>query len=105
MVEKLCEIIKIVLSLFSRKREITFSSVTPSKALVATSALDGVTEEKVISRLRENNDKTIFIISHNFSTIKNCDKIIYFEEGKIVKQGSFKDLMEIPNFKKLSEVS
>ena len=71
----------------------------------ATSALDGVTEEKVISRLRENNDKTIFIISHNFSTIKNCDKIIYFEEGKIVKQGSFKDLMEIPNFKKLSEVS
>ena len=71
----------------------------------ATSALDGVTEEKVISSLRENNDKTIFIISHNFSTIKNCDKIIYFEEGKIVKQGSFKDLMEIPNFKKLSEVS
>ncbi len=71
----------------------------------ATSALDGVTEEKIISSLSKNNTKTIFIISHNFSTIKNCDKIIYFEEGKIVKHGTYKELLNIPNFKKLSEVS
>ncbi len=71
----------------------------------ATSALDGLTEEKVISSLRENNDKTIFIISHNFSTIKNCDKIIYFENGEIFKEGTYKELIEIPNFRKLSEVS
>ena len=71
----------------------------------ATSALDGLTEEKVISSLKRNNDKTIFLISHNFSTIKTCDKIIYFENGKIVKEGKFDELMSIPNFKKLSEVS
>lgn len=71
----------------------------------ATSALDGITEEKVISSLKKNNDKTIFIISHNFSTIKNCDKIIYFENGEIVKEGTYNELMSIPNFKKLSEVS
>ena len=71
----------------------------------ATSALDGLTEEKVISSLKKNNDKTIFIISHNFSTIKSCDKIIYFEKGEIVKEGSYDQLMTIPNFKKLSEVS
>ena len=71
----------------------------------ATSALDGLTEEKVISSLRKNNDKTIFIISHNFSTIKSCDKIIYFENGEIFKEGTYKELIEIPNFRKLSEVS
>ena len=71
----------------------------------ATSALDGLTEEKVITSLKKNNDKTIFLISHNFSTIKTCDKIIYFENGKIVKEGTFDELMSIPNFKKLSEVS
>ena len=71
----------------------------------ATSALDGVTEDKVISSLSKNNNKTIFIISHNFSTIKNCDKIIYFEGGEIVKEGTYEELLEIPNFKKLSEVS
>ena len=65
----------------------------------ATSALDGLTEEKVITSLKKNNDKTIFLISHNFSTIKTCDKIIYFENGKIVKEGTFDELMSIPNFK------
>jgi ATP-binding cassette, subfamily B, bacterial PglK len=71
----------------------------------ATSALDGVTEEKVISSLKKNNNKTIFLISHNFATIKNCDKILYFEKGEIAKEGTYKELMENENFRKLSEVS
>ena len=71
----------------------------------ATSALDGVTEEKVINSIKKTNNKTIFLISHNFSTIKNCDKIIYFEKGKIVASGSYDELLKNSDFKKLSEVS
>ena len=71
----------------------------------ATSALDGVTEEKVINSIKKTNNKTIFLISHNFSTIKNCDKIIYFEKGRIVASGSYDELLKNSDFKKLSEVS
>ena len=71
----------------------------------ATSALDGVTEEKVINSIKKTNNKTIFLISHNFSTIKNCDKIIYFEKGRIVDSGSYNELLKNSDFKKLSEVS
>jgi HlyD family secretion protein len=71
----------------------------------ATSALDGVTEEKVINSIKKDNNKTIFLISHNFSTIKNCDRIIYFEKGRIVASGSYDELLKNSDFKKLSEVS
>ena len=69
----------------------------------ATSALDGLTEEKVINSIKKTNNKTIFLISHNFSTIKNCDKIIYFEKGRIVASGSYDELLNNSDFKKLSE--
>ena len=71
----------------------------------ATSALDGLTEEKVINSIKKTNNKTIFLISHNFSTIKNCDKIIYFEKGRIVASGSYDELLNNSDFKKLSEKS
>ena len=71
----------------------------------ATSALDGLTEEKVINSIKKTNNKTIFLISHNFSTIKNFDKIIYFEKGRIVASGSYDELLKNSEFKKLSEVS
>ena len=44
-------------------------------------------------------------IIDNFSTIKNCDKIIYFEKGRIVASGSYDELLKNSDFKKLSEVS
>ncbi len=71
----------------------------------ATSALDGVTEEKVINSIKKENNKTIFLISHNFSTIKNCELIIFFDKGEIVKSGTYKELLENSSFKQLSEVS
>lgn len=71
----------------------------------ATSALDGVTEEKVINSIKKTNNKTIFLISHNFSTIKNCDKIIYFEKGRIVASGPYDELLKNSDFRKLSDVS
>jgi ATP-binding cassette subfamily B protein len=37
--------------------------------------------------------KTVILITHRFSTVKNADKILMLEHGKIIEQGSHKDLV------------
>ena len=38
--------------------------------------------------------RTSFIIAHRLSTIKNCDRIMYIDDGRIVESGSHEELME-----------
>ena len=59
----------------------------------ATSALDNVTQGRVMETL-EKLDATRIVIAHRLSTIENCDRILVMEEGRIVEEGSFKELME-----------
>lgn len=61
----------------------------------ATSALDA-NSEAVIQKALDNlmSDRTVFIIAHRFSTIRNVKKIIVFHRGKIVDFGSHDELME-----------
>ena len=50
----------------------------------ATSALDNKTEEKLLKNIYENfKEKTIFVISHNLSTLKFSDKVYDISEGSI----------------------
>ncbi|MGI2034740.1 glucan ABC transporter ATP-binding protein/ permease [Rhizobium panacihumi] len=61
----------------------------------ATSALDVETEARVkvaIDRLREN--RTTFIIAHRLSTVRDADKVIFLEQGRIAEMGSFDELSE-----------
>lgn len=61
----------------------------------ATSALDSISEkyvQKAINILR-NNNKTIIIIAHRMSTIKNADKIIVLEKGKLIQEGTHEQLI------------
>jgi len=54
----------------------------------ATSSLDSESEsviQKAIENLTKN--KTTIIIAHRLSTVMNCDKILVFENGKIVEEG------------------
>lgn len=52
----------------------------------ATSALDNETEGKLMQIIDTFRDKkTIIAVAHRLSTLKNCDKIINLENGKIVK--------------------
>ncbi len=52
----------------------------------ATSALDNKTESLLIDSINNLNRKiTIVMIAHRISTIKNCDKVIHIENGKINK--------------------
>ncbi|MEP3384595.1 MAG: peptidase domain-containing ABC transporter, partial [Flavobacteriaceae bacterium] len=62
----------------------------------ATSSLDSSSEnfiKKTIERMR-NQNKTIILISHRLSTVVNADKIVILEQGKILEEGSHKELYE-----------
>ncbi|MBQ2100874.1 MAG: ABC transporter ATP-binding protein [Lachnospiraceae bacterium] len=60
----------------------------------ATSSIDVQTEkalQKGLNAMLEG--RTSFIIAHRLSTIKNCDKIMYVDQGGIVESGTHKELM------------
>jgi ATP-binding cassette subfamily B protein len=61
----------------------------------ATSALDN-TNEAIIQQNIERifNQKTIITIAHRLTTLKNADRILVFDAGRIVQEGSFKSLSE-----------
>jgi ATP-binding cassette subfamily B protein len=61
----------------------------------ATSALDN-TNEAIIQQNIEKifEQKTIITIAHRLTTLKNADRILVFDAGKIVQEGSFKTLSE-----------
>ncbi|MDP4262285.1 MAG: ABC transporter ATP-binding protein [Bacteroidota bacterium] len=59
-----------------------------------TASIDAVTEEKIFSTLETNmQGKTVILITHRFSTVKNADKILMLENGRLIEQGSHKELM------------
>ena len=61
----------------------------------ATSAMDNYTEKLIIeaiNKLRENT--TIILIAHRLTTIKNCDKIFLLDKGKLISQGSYRELIK-----------
>jgi ABC-type multidrug transport system fused ATPase/permease subunit len=64
----------------------------------ATSALDSATEQMVMERLMANHraDRTMIIIAHRISTLKDSDKVAVFDQGLLVEQGSFQTLAEDP---------
>lgn len=60
----------------------------------ATSALDGITEDSIFSAVNSlRNVKTIVMIAHRLTTVRECDVIYLFDEGKIVAEGSYDELM------------
>lgn len=62
----------------------------------ATSALDAATEVKVQAALDEvMRDRTTFVIAHRLATVRNADRILVFEDGRIVESGSFGELISL----------
>lgn len=59
----------------------------------ATSALDNITQQTVCDTL-EKIPATRLVIAHRLSTVKNCDRIIVMDKGKIAEQGSYSELMD-----------
>ena len=65
------------------------------------SSLDSDTEDRIIRNLNNNfKDKTLLIVSHRVSCVKNADKIIVLENGRIIQDGTHTDLINIKGFYK-----
>jgi ABC-type multidrug transport system fused ATPase/permease subunit len=61
----------------------------------ATSALDSVTEDAVMEAIHNlMHTKTIIIIAHRISTIRECDVIYLMEHGRITASGTYDELLQ-----------
>ena len=61
-----------------------------------TAAIDAVSEYKIFNKIyRFFRNKTVIIISHRFSTVRNANRIIVLQEGKIVEEGSHSELVNL----------
>ena len=66
-----------------------------------TSALDAESEEQVQAALKNlSKGRTVIIIAHRFSTIQYADRILVFEKGEIVAQGTHTELYSNSNLYK-----
>jgi ABC-type multidrug transport system fused ATPase/permease subunit len=62
----------------------------------ATSALDSESENLIFNNLSKHYmDKTIILISHRLSAIKNVDEIICLDKGRVVEKGNHNNLVKI----------
>ncbi len=54
----------------------------------ATSSLDNITEEKIMKTVHQlHQEKTIIIVAHRLSTIKDCDRLYRLENGTVIEEG------------------
>lgn len=61
----------------------------------ATSSLDSKSEQAILNALREiAQDHTSLVIAHRLSTIVDADKIVVLHQGRIVEQGTHRQLLE-----------
>jgi len=62
----------------------------------ATSAVDSETEFKIQAALdRLSKDRTTFAIAHRLSTLRNADRILVLDQGRLAETGSHEELLEI----------
>lgn len=61
----------------------------------ATNALDANNEKAIVENLQEfYRGKTVVVVAHRLSTVKNADQIVVLDEGKIVEIGNHKELTQ-----------
>ena len=63
------------------------------------SSVDSDTEMEILEHLKSiSKSKTTIIVSHRISSLKHAEKIIVFENGKIVQQGKHQELMGVKGY-------
>jgi ATP-binding cassette, subfamily B, bacterial PglK len=68
----------------------------------ATSALDGETELRIAESINKLKGKcTVIMIAHRLSSIRNADKVVYMDDGRIIAIGTFAQVRtQVPDFDK-----
>jgi ABC-type multidrug transport system fused ATPase/permease subunit len=71
----------------------------------ATSALDTLTENAIMDAINNlSHKKTIIMVAHRITTVKNCDIIYFMENGAIVDYGGYDELYEKnASFRKMAQ--
>lgn len=60
----------------------------------ATSALDNITEKDITKAIEAlKGERTIIVIAHRLTTVMNCNKLYLMEEGEIIEEGSYSELI------------
>ena len=69
----------------------------------ATSALDNKTESMIMDAIANlKKDRTLIMVAHRLSTVKDCDRLYYLREGEIEKSGTYAELIEgSPSFREM----
>ena len=61
----------------------------------ATNALDAKNEKAIVENLNEfYKGRTVIVVAHRLSTVKNADQIIVLDNGKVVETGNHASLIE-----------
>lgn len=61
-----------------------------------TASIDAKAESEIFNRVEKlSKNKTVIIISHRFSTVRNADKIYVLDKGKITESGTHEQLMKL----------
>jgi ABC-type multidrug transport system fused ATPase/permease subunit len=60
----------------------------------ATSALDELTQRNLLDSLRQIGQLTVLVIAHRLEVIRDCDHIVMLENGRVLGQGSYQELLE-----------
>lgn len=65
----------------------------------ATSSLDTFTEMKIVAAMRKLMEgRTTIMIAHRLSSIKQVDRILYMRDGKIIEDGTLKQLLDLRGY-------
>ena len=65
----------------------------------ATNALDANNEKDIMEKMEHFYEgKTVVVVAHRLSTVKNADKIIVLEKGKIVEEGTHQQLVALKGY-------
>ena len=60
-----------------------------------TSAIDALAEHRIFTRLFADRSRTIIAISHRLATIEKADIVYMLEDGRIVEQGTHRELVAL----------
>lgn len=82
-----------------QRAALTRALITEPKILIlddSFSAVDTHTEEDILQGLRGfMEDRTTIMVSHRVSTVKDADRIVVLDKGKIAEQGTHEELLEL----------